>query len=204
LFIRNHLALFLHVYPAQNREGIFQETREFVRTNLMNNVKVVVLALMVGLAACGDRETGVQEVSADSVPNLPPEPAAGLDSPPEGLGTSLMENLQGGAAGGEVTLFDRGGSTEMRVSLSAAPPDGEHPGHMHAGTCRSIGEVFQPLETIRTDSTGNGTMNAEVTMEPAALASRQLVVVYHAEGGGPLVCAEVPRPARGDSLPRLL
>jgi hypothetical protein len=151
--------------------------------------------LALGLGACGGEDRSRDAVATgDTVPILPHEPAAGMDRPGEGMGTALIQDLQGGAVGGEVRVHDRGGDAEVRVVLTGAPPNMEHPGNIHSGTCASIGAVVRPLNPIATDSVGSGTMNTDVGLARTDLQREQLAVVYEGPDGRPLACAELPRP----------
>jgi hypothetical protein len=168
----------------------------------MRTAGILALAIAAALGACagGDDEPRTPVALEDSVPDLAHEPAAGMDRPGGGMGTALMQDLQGGAAGGEVTVYDRGGETELRVTLTGGGMNAEHPGHVHSGTCATIGQVLQPLEPVSTDSTGTGTMTTDLSLERSELETAELVIVYHGEGGRPLVCGEVPEPTEPEPI----
>jgi hypothetical protein len=158
------------------------------------------LVLVFTLAACGDRgEPDTAEmVAPDSAVQTEPEPAAGLDRPAGGLGTAQMQDVRGGQTGGDILLADRGGETEVRVSLTNVQPNAEVTGHVHSGTCAAIGPVVEPLDPVRTDSTGTGMMNTAVDLQRAQLMDGRHIIVYHGPDGQPLACAVIPLPTVTD------
>jgi hypothetical protein len=157
------------------------------------------LPLVLVLAACaGDAEEG-EDASLVEDPQevLPPAQEPGLNTPPgtqAGTGeTSAFQALQNSGVTGEATITDRGQQTQVMVRLTGTEGGGEHPGHIHTGTCDNIGGVVQPLQPVTTDSTGTGSMTADVEIAPMAAMDGQHVVVYHAAGGGPpITCAAIP------------
>lgn len=162
----------------------------------MKRPTAILSVLLLGLTACAGDDTDDSLASADSLafeqPTTMP-PADGMDQQqPMGMGeTAQMAPLNDSGVEGEVTVTDRGGETEVLVRLTRAPADGTHPGHVHTGSCESLGGVVQPLEPITVDATGTGTMTTNVAIPPATLMDGQHIVVYHGEGGAPVTCAAI-------------
>ncbi len=161
------------------------------------------LVLLALVTACGgDDRSGTAFAEPDTLGDLDVAPAAGMDSPPGGIGgTSPMTDLQNAGLGGEVMVADRGGETQVVVSLTGAQAGAVHDGHVHTGSCASIGGVVEALDAIEADSAGIGRMTTPVTIRPEVLTDGQHVVVYHDAGGRPLACGEIPRPAPTQDTP---
>lgn len=162
----------------------------------MKFTRILLPVLLAGLVACAadDDDTVELEGVDDSLAMEPaPMPEAGLDQPPGGVGeTAQLEELAGSGVGGEVTVADRGGQTEIMVRLTGAPADSEHPGHLHSGRCDAIGGVVQPLQPIQTDSMGIGSMTTSVDLTANEVMDGQHIVIYHGTGGRPITCANLP------------
>lgn len=162
----------------------------------MNATRLLALALLIGLAGCADDDPDmvVIEAEGDGMAMEPaPMPAAGMDQPPGGLGETLqLQPLRDSGVRGEVTIADRGQQTEIMVRLTGASANGQHPGHIHSGSCDAPGGVVQALEPISTDATGTGTMTTNVELAPQMVMDGQHIVVYHGTGGAPATCAGIP------------
>lgn len=148
------------------------------------------------VAACGG-ETAQDDFDMVDTPPAATEqpPLAGSDAPMAAgamAETAEIREIGGSGASGEVSVTDRGGQTEVMVRLANVPPDATLPGHIHTGTCESIGGVVQPLEQIATDGEGTGTMTASVELPAMTVMDGQHIVVYHGDGGTPIACAEIP------------
>ena len=159
----------------------------------------IALPLVLAFAACGgDADDGDFAPMADeSQEVMPPATDPGMSSPPAmeaGTGqTAMFQALGDSGVSGEATITDRGQQTEIMVRLTGGSGAGEHPGHIHSGTCDNVGGVVQPLDAITTDATGTGTMTTTVDLAPMTVMDGQHVIVYHAAGGGPpITCAQVP------------
>ncbi len=121
------------------------------------------LALM---AACASGSGG----------SMPRPPASGSGSPSGNttvrwngqiLSTGVAGNVRGSAAATTI-----GSRTEVVVSISRGTPGGEHPWHVHRGTCGSGGPVVGSAAAypiLRPDQAGNANevANLSVGLDPA-------------------------------------
>jgi hypothetical protein len=159
------------------------------------------LPLVLILAACGGDAGEVDDAALnEGAEVMPPatEPAA-TTPPPGGAAmaaapqTASFQATGDSGVTGEATITPRDQQLEVMVRLTGASGAGEHPGHIHSGTCDNIGGVVQPLQPITTDASGSGTMTATVDMAPMTVMNGQHVISYHAAGGGPTItCAPIP------------
>ena len=79
--------------------------------------------------------------------------------------TVTMQPLQDSGVTGEATLTPMGGQTQVMVRLTGRSGEGEHPGHIHPGTCDSVGGVVAPLQPITAGADGTGTMTTTVDVD---------------------------------------
>jgi len=158
-------------------------------------------ALLLGvlLSACGAEDDRVETFPGDGTmvgaPATPPGTLPGETMDPAMDGTAATVQLQplgGSDFGGEAVITDRGANVEVMVRLTGTPGNTTHPGHLHSGTCANIGGVVQALEPITTGADGTGTMTTQVDLAPMTVMDGQHVVVYHAVGGQPAACGEIP------------
>lgn len=158
----------------------------------MRKAKLWALAgLPFVLAACGGGDEAAMEEAPEiemTEPAVPVEPAgemAGMAS------TITMQALGESGASGEITVTPQGTQAEVMVRLTGLQ-EGEHPGHIHSGTCDNIGGVVAPLQPITAGADGTGTMTTTVDVDPATLLNGQHVIQYHQAGGGPgIVCGQL-------------
>lgn len=59
-----------------------------------------------------------------------------------------LEELEDSGVSGTATLSADNGSTMVMLDLSGTPEDGDHPAHIHDGTCEDLGDVAYPLENV--------------------------------------------------------
>jgi hypothetical protein len=165
---------------------------------------LLVASLATGCDGTDDRTAATPAGSAGadtlvSPPALPPgqTPGEAAERGLEGVGSTIvLEPVGGSGFAGDVTLLDRGGQVGMLVILTGTPGNTSHPGHIHRGSCASIGSVVEPLEPITTDATGSGSMTTDLAISRDALLDGGHVVVYHAAGGAPAACAGMPAVSR--------
>lgn len=159
------------------------------------------LPLALFLAACGGDTEQIEDtdLTQGTAEVTPPATEPGMAAPMGGATmaaapqTASFQALQDSGVTGEATLTPRDQQVEVMVRLTGAPGAGEHPGHIHSGTCDNIGGVVQPLDPITTDATGSGTMTTTVDLPPMTVMNGQHVISYHAAGGGPpITCAQIP------------
>jgi hypothetical protein len=156
-------------------------------------------------AACADADrTGEM---ADSIAVAPDVDAGGsptgdtitgdADAGAGMQATVALNALQGSGVTGEATVApeDAAGQTRVNVTLQAADAaGGVHQGHIHQGTCASIGSVVVPLPPV-TVAGGTGTATSSVAVDAMSVMDGNHVVAYHQAGGNPgapAVCGEIP------------
>ncbi|HEX5830606.1 MAG TPA: hypothetical protein VFY16_06480 [Gemmatimonadaceae bacterium] len=102
-------------------------------------VRSVAIALTIGaLAACG----GYDE------PNAPEAPTSR---------TVAMRAVGGNGVVGAATIIAANASTStVTVSLEGMPPNTQHAGHVHRGSCAEQGPIDQGLNPITADAAGRG------------------------------------------------
>lgn len=109
----------------------------------------------------------------------------------------VMNPLSGSGVSGDATVAagDAAGQSRVTVNLTAAgDAGGVHQGHIHQGTCDSIGSVVVPLPPV-TVAGGSGTATSTVAVDAMQVMDGSHVVVYHQAGGNPgapAVCGEIP------------
>lgn len=146
---------------------------------------------LVLLAACGGRKKAVE---------LEPDNAFGtrwngrLATPAELVGAV---QIRGDAWMGQGSSP---GETRTEVTLSNAAPGGEHPWHVHEGTCGSNGGVLGPGEAYKTLKVGGDGRASQSTTLPMALpTSGSYYVNIHASPsnmGTIVACGNLAPPIR--------
>jgi hypothetical protein len=154
------------------------------------------LPLALLFAACGGDADDADIVLDDmdeptAEQGMPPTVEAPPAAPAMPM-TAQLQPLQDSGVTGEVTVTGRDAQTEVTVRLAGGTPSESHPGHIHSGTCDAVGGVVQPLQPIAADATGSGTMTTTVAVPAATAMNGQHIVVYHAPGGQPVTCAQIP------------
>lgn len=154
----------------------------------------VLAGMSVMLAACG----GGDDVAVQTEEMPMTEPAVPVTDPAMGgsMGamatTVTMQPLRDSGVTGEATVTPQGAQTEVMVRLTGLQAGGEHPGHIHAGTCDNVGAMVAPLQPITAGDDGTGTMTATAEIDPNAAMDGNHVVQYHQAGGGPgIVCGPI-------------
>lgn len=151
----------------------------------------VLLGLPVLLVGCGGEEAEMEEAPEVAVMEPATDPAAAPMDMGAMASTITMQPLQNSGVTGEATVTPQGAQTEVMVRLTGAP-EGEHPGHIHSGTCDAVGGVVQPLQPITVGADGTGTMTTSVAVDPNTVMNGQHVIQYHQAGGGPgIVCGNI-------------
>jgi len=168
----------------------------------------VLCALPLALAACGgggdEGAEGGADTTAAAVPTdggamattpapMPADSAmAGQSTAPSAV---QMMALNNSGVNGQTQVMAHGeGETMVTVTLQGAGT-GTHPGHIHSGTCDSLGPVVAPLESV-TLANGTGTSSSTVKVPLATVMNGQHVVNFHAGSGAdpmaPVVCGAIP------------
>ena len=68
-----------------------------------------------------------------------------------------MQPLNNSGISGEATLTPQGSQLQVMVRLTGLAQGGEHPGHIHSGTCDAPGPVVTPLQPISAGADGTET-----------------------------------------------
>lgn len=129
---------------------------------------------------------------APAPPPAPPTPR------PMQMGAHTVQLMSVNESGVTGTATIRGAgmsNSEVRVELTGAPGAGTHQGHIHSGTCESIGAPVFPLEPVIADSSGAGMSTTQVGAQPMTLMDGRHLIAFHAadgEPGEPVVCGEIP------------
>lgn len=155
---------------------------------------VVPLVLMSGCEVEEEPEVVEEPTVIGTPPAVPPAgpPATGTTA---GAATINMQPLNNSGVTGEATVTPMDGQTQVTVMLSGSPQAGTHQGHIHQGTCESLGSVVTPLQPIETPAGGTGTMITMVDLAPATVMNGQHIIAYHEAGGDPgqaVVCGSIP------------
>lgn len=158
----------------------------------------LLLALSVALAACAVDADEADEAApaadeapaADAAaPALPGD--AGAPRPDEYL--VRMVGLGGAETAGTAALEPRGDSTGVTVALRGVPADGMYQGHVHEGdTCDAIGRVKWPLHPVTATGAAGGQSETTLAAPLDSVMDGNTLVVFHGEGGQPLVCGDIP------------
>lgn len=151
------------------------------------------------LAGCGG-EDSAEDSSEMVVTDTAAAPAAmpmdtgAMAGGAGGMATNVtMQALNNSGVSGEATLTPQGSQLQVMVRLTGLQ-QGEHPGHIHAGTCDAPGSAVVPLQPITAGGDGSGTMTTTVEVDPNTAMNGQHIIQYHQAGGGPgVVCGAIPQ-----------
>lgn len=158
------------------------------------------LFLPLLLVACGDsgeagseENTGLQDTADTSaMPQAATDPMAGATGAGGTMANTVtMQPLNNSGISGEATLSEQGGQVQVMVRLTGGQPNATYPGHVHQGTCESLGAAVVPLESVTTDASGSGTSTSTVSQPLGTLANGSHVVNYHGEGGQAVSCGPI-------------
>ena len=150
----------------------------------------LLIALPCALAACGgDDETETME-GADTTAMVTADTGGAMASMPTTV--SLM-SVGGSTATGQVTVTPAGGGSQVSVQLSGLAP-GEHPGHIHTGTCEALGDVVHPLPVVTAGADGSATADTTLAAASESFMDGQHVIAYHGTAenpGAPVACGQL-------------
>lgn len=172
----------------------------------------VMSALPFALAACGGGGDEAAEGGADTAAVATDSMTATTTDPmsadtgmagAQTLGGAVTMNAAGNSGvTGQAQFMEHGqGQTMVTVNLTAQG-GGTHSGHIHQGTCDSLGPVVVPLQDV-TLANGAGSSTSTVDVPLATVMSGQHIVAYHASSGAnpgaPVVCGQIPAQQAGGS-----
>ena len=147
----------------------------------------LLLALPLTLTACGGEEEEVAETPADSA-------IAAIDAPTmdmAGMASTLsLQPVGGSTTSGQATVTPNGAQTQVQIQLSGLTP-GEHPGHIHSGTCEAPGAVVQALPVVTAGQDGTATADTTLALDATTVMDGQHIIAYHGEGGAPVACGSL-------------
>ena len=166
----------------------------------------VLCALPLTLACGGGGEGGAEGGADTTAAVVPAEGAATVTPAPMPADSAMagqssapsavqMTALNNSGVNGQTQVMAHGdGETMVTVTLQGQG-SGTHPGHIHSGTCDSLGPVVAPLESV-TLANGTGTSTSTVKVPLATVMNGQHVVNFHAGSGenpmAPVVCGAIP------------
>jgi hypothetical protein len=139
------------------------------RVGLHVLVRIGVAALVIAaIAAVGTAQTSAQE--------------------PEII--VIIEELNGSGISGDATLTDNGdGTTTIDVLVDGAT--GDHPMHLHSGTCAELGDIVEPLTNV--DAEGSSVTDIELPLADIQAAPHAINIhLSEAEISTYVACADVP------------
>jgi len=140
-------------------------------------------ALVIGsLVACGGDKGATADTtasnsmaaSADSTAMMAPAAGARWNATLMSMAGTQVTGTASAMAGSSA------GTTMAEITISGAPANGEHPWHIHSGTCAGGGDIVGPATDytpIKADASGNGTSMATVNI--AAPTSGEFHVNVH-------------------------
>jgi len=155
------------------------------------------------LAACGKNETDSGENGpgyADTAAAAT-EPGAHAGAGAGGMAPQMifMREVGGSGVTGEATLTEEAGQTGVAVRLTGFQPNTAHSGHVHQGTCESLGAPVAPLQDVQADDAGQGTATSTVAIPGAVAMNGEHSIAYHQAAGEnigpPVVCGTIPHHA---------
>ncbi len=80
---------------------------------------------------------------------------------------------------GTGTATEAGAGVKFSLSFKGFPPNSEHAGHVHQGTCEKQGAVVYPLTPAKADAQGNATVEGEADAPFSQLTNGNYYVNYH-------------------------
>jgi hypothetical protein len=72
-----------------------------------------------------------------------------------------LDEINGSGVSGTATLSEADGQTSVSIELDGTPEGGEHPAHIHSGTCDDLGDVVFPLENV-VEGSSESTVEASI------------------------------------------
>lgn len=142
------------------------------------------IALAIGAGGCAGE---VENPSAEGLPARSAEGAAAPD-----VRVSLA-GLGGAEVSGTAAFEPLEGRAAVTVSLQPLPAAGMYQGHVHEGeSCEAIGRVRWSLQPVTATEETDGQSVTSLPVPMDSVRSGSKVVVFHAQGGQPVACGEIP------------
>jgi hypothetical protein len=150
------------------------------------------LALVLVLGACSGGDDAADRVAADTTLSTTP-PAS--TTPAAGANRIAFTPVGSSTLAGDISVEGDDNGTEIDVTIRNSVDGAVHKGHVHSGTCSTIGGVVAPLGDITIDGDRDGDSETDVQIPMATVMNGQHIVVYHEAGGtpgAPAVCVAIP------------
>jgi hypothetical protein len=124
-------------------------------------------AVLGALMACGGDKTATADSASSGATAAATDSAASAQAIPRW--NAMLESMAGTKVTGTVSAMAGAsiGTTVAEITISGAPANGEHPWHMHVGTCATGGDIVGPptdYMPIKADANGNGSSTATVNV----------------------------------------
>ena len=142
----------------------------------------LLIALPLAIAACGGEEETATMEGVDTTSMVNADTGGAMAAMPT---TVALQSLGGSNVTGQATVTHSGAESQVNVQLSGLTP-GDHPGHIHAGTCDAIGAVVHPLPTATAGEDGSATVNGTVAAAGESFMNGQHVINYHGNAEDPM------------------
>lgn len=153
------------------------------------------VALILVLGACAGDDDATDAVGRDTTISTSPATIPAGTPPAADPNRLAFTPVGGSALAGDVSVEGDDAGTVVQATIRSSTDGAVHKGHVHSGTCSSIGGVVAPLDDIRIGGDGSGSAESKLQLPMATVMNGQHVVAYHAAGGtpgAPAVCAAVP------------
>lgn len=154
------------------------------------------LAVALMLGACAGGDDAADPVAGDTTLSTTPVPAP-VTTPGQGTAANRIAftPVGGSTLAGDVGVDGDDNGTRIDVTIRNSADGAVHKGHVHSGTCSTIGGVVAPLDDVTVDGDREGNAQAQVQIPMATVMNGQHIVVYHEAGGtpgAPAVCVAIP------------
>ena len=152
----------------------------------MNNLHIVALSVLFGLAAC-ERETAENaNTAADTAGDtLAARADTAMEMPTEPTTTDLDEVDNSGISGEATATHSRDEVTVSILLKEGARAEASYPAHIHTGNCRDGGPVAVELSPVQN-------LQSSKTIPLSQLPANQPAFIQvHNEGGKPIACGNM-------------
>jgi hypothetical protein len=119
---------------------------------------IAILALALGVAACGGDDDSASEPAAEQSEQTSAEDGAG-GSITVDLAEQNGSDIYGSGISGTATLTETSGTLDVFVALDGDDGSSPRPIHIHAGTCEELGDVVYGLTDVM-DGSSSSTVEA--------------------------------------------
>lgn len=152
------------------------------------------LALALVLGACAGDDDAADRVATDTTLSTTP-PAPAPDAQEASANRIAFTPVGTSTLTGDVGVEGDDNGSEIAVTIRNSTDGAVHKGHIHTGTCSTIGGVVAPLGDVTIDGDRDGDAESNVAIPMATVMNGQHIVVYHEAGGtpgAPALCVAIP------------